>query len=259
MKNRKSILIASLLAVCILLSGCSFLPNKNPITCSGGAYIDTLPLSDVQIKTSSKILCKTDTNGKFSFTDNNSEITIYAEKTGYLFSPKEITINKNTENIVFTAKRVEKLNGNLSLSKINITPSSIVSISENYDYKKDNNSCLKIKNFNLSINDKPYNCLNSDFYAIKNKSNYIDFKQDFTIPTNTPFKIKFHLDTYFMLNQNEYIFIEERESVLNVLEEQTNAILNDNNQIEYTIYGINSSNNKFSYSVSFIFDYFENI
>ena len=47
--------------------------------------------------------------------------------------------------------------------------------------------------------------------------------------------------------------------MIRVQEKQTTVDLDDNNQIVYTAVGVNSSNNMFTYNISFIFDYYENV
>ena len=259
MKKIQMFSILLLITCSLILSACDFLPVVTPLTISGYVYYNSKPLENVTIKTSTQKLCTTNSEGYFTFEISKNQVTIYAEKTGFLFEPKSITLNSNNDNVIFTAQPIEELDGVLSLSKINITPSSIVSVSDNFQYVKNGENCLKVKNFYIEINNKKFNCLTSDFYAVKNKSNYILFNDDISIDTNTPFSIKFSLDAYFTSYHYEYVFVEEKTSILEVTQNQTNAILNEQNQIEYSFWGVNASNNKYSYNVTFIFDYFPNI
>ena len=258
MKKFQIILILIIMSCSLFFGACDFFTTSTPLTITGYVYCDSEPLKDVTIKSTTQNFCTTNENGYFSFEINKKEIKIYAEKSGYIFDQKSITVNEINSDIIFTAQPVEELNGVLSLAKINITPSSIVSVSDNFMYAQKGNNCLKIKNFYVEINNKKFNCLTKDFFAIKNKSNYIDFDEDISINTNSPFSIKFSLDAYFTSYHNEYVYVEEKTTVLKITQPQTNAMLNENNQIEYSFWGVNSSNNKFSYNVTFLFDYFPN-
>ena len=244
----------------MFVTACDFTPayNKN-ISVSGTIFCDSAPLDGVVIKSAAQNLMVTSIDGKFNFSITKSSITIYAEKTGYTFSPKSVTVDSDTDDIVFIAKKIVPLDGTLSLSCINITPSSIVSVTDNFQYVQNGDNCLKIKNFNIMVNNKSYNALTKDFYAVKNKSNVIDFPYDISVNTGKAFSIHFSLDAYFISYHSEYEYIEEKKSVLNIMTQQTTADLDSNNQIKYTFVGVNSSNNKFTYNVVFVFDYYPNI
>ena len=259
MKKLQMLFVFLIFTCSLILSACDFLPVGTPLKVSGYVYYNSSPLENVAIKTSTQKLCETNSEGFFTFETNKSQITIYAEKTGYLFQPKSITLTSNNNNVIITAQAIENLNGVLSLSQINITPSSIVSVSDNFQYVKDGQNCLKIKNFYVEVNNKKINCIEDDFYAVKNKTNIINFNDDISIETNTPFSIKFSLDAYFTSYHNEYYFEEEKITVLDITQPQTTAILTENNQIEYSFWGVNASNNKFSYNVTFVFDYYPNV
>ncbi len=260
MKKLKYFIITFTFLCCALLYACEFnpIPSKE-ITISGSVYINTEPAVDVQIKSKTQVLCETDENGNFTFTVNAESITIFIEKSGYLFTPNTLTFSESTSDVLIKGEEVENLNGILSLSSINITPSSIVSISENFQYVANGNNCLKAKNFYVEINNKKINCLTFDTYLVKNKNNVILVEDDLFVETGIDFTISFSLDAYFKLSFNEYIFTEEKQSIINIDTVQTTAMLNENNQIEYTYVGVNSSNNKFSYNVTFTFDYYPDI
>ena len=256
MKTSKILVLFCVMVFGMLSCACIFSPPNASLKVSGYVYCDNQPLEETLIKSSTQKLCYTDEYGHFEFQTSKSHITIFAEKDGYMFLPDSAEIYSSTNNITFTAQKIVPLNGSLSLSKINITPISIVSLADNFQFVENSNVCLKVKSFNVEINGKIYNCLNQDLYAIKNKSNYIDFNNDFSIDTGEQYSIKFTLDAYFTSNHHEYVFVEEKQTILNVSQVQTNANLNENMQIEFSSWGVNSSNNKFSYNVTFIFDYF---
>lgn len=259
MKKLQSFLMIFVCICSILFSACNFSPSNETITASGFVYCESEALEDVLIKSNTKTLATTNEDGSFSFEKAKTKTTIYAEKTGYTFTPKAIEITHSAQDIVFTAHKIENLNGTLSLNKINIIPTSIVSISDNYIFNLGGKPCLKIKNLYVGIGNTKYNCLSSDVYAEKNKNNYIDVNNDLFANTGEKFNIEFSLDAYFSSYRNEYVYIEEKPSILKITKQQTTEHLTENNQIEYTFVGVNSTNNKFSYNITFIFDYYPNI
>ncbi len=260
--KKLSLTIIIILSFCItLLSGCDFFsPNdNNKLTISGCVYYNSMPLEGVSIKSSTSVYGKSDENGKFSIVVNRSSVSLTAEKTGYTFSPRSVEITQNTDNLIFTATKTENLNGLLTLSQVIITPSSIVSFGDDYSYEHEGNECLKIKDITLTINEQTYNLLKSDLYAAKNKSNAISFNDDVTISTGEKFNIWFSVDAYFESYQSEYVYQEDRQSVIRIQSMQTTENLNEHNQITYTAVGINSSNNMFTYNIYFVFDYYPNV
>ena len=259
MKKLKAILLVFVCICGFMFAACDFSPNTETMSISGYAYFESVPMKDVLIKSNTKTLTTTNDFGNFSFEKTKTITTIYAEKTGYIFTPKSIEVSETTDNIVFVATKIEDLNGTLSLSKINITPTSIVSITDNYLFNLGGKSCLKIKNINVSIGNSKYNCINQDLYAEKNKNNFINVEHDLFANTGENFAIEFSIDAYFSSYRNEYIYLEEKASILNVTKQQTTAHLTENNQIEYTFVGVNATNNKFSYNITFIFDYYPNV
>lgn len=259
MRKLKAILMVFVCICSIFLAACDFSPNTETMSVSGHVYFDSVAMQDVEIKSNTKTLAVSDSSGAFNFEKTKSTTTIYAEKTGYTFTPKSIEVSETTDNIVFIATKIEDLNGTLSLSKINITPTSIVSISDNYLFNLGGKSCLKIKNLYVAIGNAKYNCLTGDFYAEKNKNNFINVEHDLFADTGKNFAIEFSLDAYFSSYRNEYLYSEEKTSILNITTQQTTAHLTDNNQIEYTFVGVNATNNKFSYNITFIFDYYPNV
>ena len=260
MKKFKMLSLILLIVSCVAFSACIFSPlPKEKMTISGSVYINSSPLEGVIIKTSTKKLFTTTSNGTFTVDENVGELTIYPEKEGFLFSPKSYTVTQSTENIIFNAEEIKPLNGTLSLSKISITPSSIVSIADNFSYIKNGVTCLKVKNLFVAINKTTYNCLNESLYAVKNKQTTIDFDYDLSINTGIDFSIEFSLDAYFTSYRDEYVYEETEKSILNISKKQDTSMLDKNNQISYTFIGVNATNNRFSYNITFVFDYFPNI
>ena len=260
MKRIKAMFLILLCVCSLCFTACNYsAPPSTPLTVSGGVYFDNLGLDGVKIKSSTRTLFTTLDNGLFNFEEKSSKITIYAEKEGYTFLPKSITITKSTDKVVFEAFEIEDLNGTLSLCEINVTPTSIVSITDNYSYTQNGTTNLKIKNLFVKMGSNQYDSLTTDFFAEKNKSNKITFLNDLSVNTQENFTIEFYMNVYFTSYRQEYIFTESKVSVLNISSSQTTAMLNEHNQIEYTFVGVNASNNKFSYNITFVFDYFPNI
>ena len=93
-----------LLCVCSLcFTACNYsTPPTDPLKISGGVYFDNVGLEGVKIKSTTRTLFTTLADGTFNFEEQNTKITIHAEKEGYTFSPKSITLTKDTENVVIT-------------------------------------------------------------------------------------------------------------------------------------------------------------
>ena len=252
-------ILVFMLTCLAFLPGCIFDGTSKTISASGKIYFDSSPLEDVLLRTSTKILTQTNQNGEFEFNVKATSITVYPEKVGYTFLPNSITLSQAQNNLIFVAQKVEQLDGALSLAQIVITPTSISSFGDNFSYTQDGQSYLKISKFKMEVNGKTINPINSNYLATKNQSNTITVYDDITINTGVEFAIKFSLDAYFKMSNTEYVYVEEKSSVLEVKEKQYSNNLNSNNQIEYTVVGINSSNNKFTYNVTFVFNYYKNV
>ncbi len=243
-----------------ILTGCDFWESVNTLTISGYVYLDSSsPLENVAIKSETTIYARTDANGFFNITVNNDSVELFAEKAGYTFSPHSVIISQDTNSLIFSATKTKDLYGLLTLNSVVITPTSIVSFGDSYSYNHDNSTCLKISDLKIDIDNKQIDLLDGDFYAIKNKSNIISIDEDVTVNTDYDFNIWFCMDVYFTSLNQEFVFEEDRQSVIRVQKKQTTEDLDDNNQIVYTAVGVNSSNNMFTYNISFVFDYYENV
>lgn len=243
---------------------CDYEPAKTKLEISGAVYFDNTPLDGVSIRSNTKNFCSTSADGNFSFEEYSNSVTIFAEKSGYIFSPKSVTLTKSQSGIIFEATKIENLNGTLSLSKINIMPTSIASVQENYLFKNSTGEhCLKINQINISVDGDDLQTLTSPVYAIKNKNNEIKFNNDLSVNTGTKFMIMFSVDACYSFASSEQVYLETKKSVISITEKQTNANLvqsgqNEFGQIIYSLDGINAGNNNFSYNISFIFDYYPN-
>lgn len=243
---------------------CDYNPTKTKLEISGAVYFDNTPLDGVSIRSNTKYFYTTNTNGKFSFDEYSSSVTIFAEKSGYIFSPNSITLTESQSSIIFEATKIENLSGTLSLSKINVMPTSIAGVQENYLFKNSGGeSCLKINQINVSVDDDNLQALTSPIYAVKNKNNEIKFTNNLSVNTGERFKIMFSIDACYSFASNEQVYYETKKSVISITESQTNANLvqsgqNEFGQIIYSLDGVNAGNNNFSYNISFIFDYYPN-
>ena len=253
-------LLIIMLTCCCFLSACIFDGNTSTINASGKIYLDSAPLEDVMLKTSTTVLGQSNENGEFDVDiKSNKSVVVYPEKPGYEFTPKFIELTQDKNDIIFVAEKVKELDGLLSLAQVIITPTSISSFGDNYSFNQDGQTYLKINKFALDINGIKIDAINSNYLALKNKSNLISVSDDATIETGINVFIKFSLDACFVMGNTEYVYAEEKISVLEVKEKQYTNNLNSKNQIEYTAVGINSSNNKYTYNVTFVFDYYKNI
>ena len=249
-------LILAIVCFCTLLYSCDFSnTEKNIIEVNGNVYLDSTPLKNVTIKSNTKSFCQTDSSGHFSFSVNAKKITIFAEKSGYVFSPNNIELTSSKNDVKFYATKIEKINGGLSLNKIIITPTSIVSMGgENFAYNANNQICLKVKSLNLFVDNKTFN-IGENALVAKNINNELIFAEDLSIDTQKNYNIKFSLDVYFTLSNTEHVFTEVNQTILNISGNQTTQDLR-NNQITYSCIGVNAKEAKFTYNISFIFDYF---
>lgn len=258
--KRKLFIIFAMILTCFSLSACKVtLATTESYSLSGSVSFEQQGLSDVNIKSSIKNLATTQADGSFCFETNITEFEIFAEKEGYTFTPASIKVNKNTTNIAFVAHEIKDLNGTISLSQIQITPTSIVSSTESYAFSNNNKVCLKIQNLELSINSQNFNALPSiPYFAIKNQTNTIELNQNLTFNSSDNFLISFKLSANFKRYNNEHTFTEERTSTISIPSHKTTKDLKDG-KLYYSLYGINSSNTKFTYNITFVFDYAENI
>ena len=264
MKTKKILCLLFLFVFIFTLSACEDNSSKQSLSVAGGVYIDNAPLVGVDIRTSERKFATTNDDGKFSFEVKANSITIYPEKSGYIFEPQSITLNTSKQNIVFEAHKIVDLNGTLSLDEVIITPTSITTQNGDYVYSTSNSDCLKIKQIHLYKSNRTYDILSSILMAPKNKQTSIEVSNDdVSVNTCENFSLSFGVDAYYKLGSKEYLYTENEKSTLTVTKNQTNADLvnfskNATGQIVYTMTSINSSNNNFTYTISFVFDFYPN-
>lgn len=262
MKAYKMLICLILAFACIGFGACDifYTPSSKTIEASGKVNFVNLGFEGVEIKTSSQVLDITSADGTFAFETNANELVIFAEKDGYVFSPRSITLTENTQNITFVAEQVKPLNGELVLTSINITPTSIATYPNDYSFSKNNSEHLKISNLDLTINSYDYqNFINNSMLLEKNSTNKILVDEEFSIKTQSKINIEFKLSAKYTSYSKEYNFEETRYTTLNISANQTTANLDDDNFLIASLKGINSSNNMFSYNIYFMFKYYPNI
>lgn len=166
--------------------------------------------------------------------------------------------------------KIENLDGTLSLRCIQITPTSIIKDDiDKFAYKNEENvDCLKISQIHIILSgDKTSqnteNALNDTIFAPKNVKTEIAIKKDFSVDTCTNFSIDFGVDVYHTVTNEEQLFSETNLAKQQITKKQTNTDLtnfskNAYGQIVYTFSNINSTNAKFSYNITFVFDFYPN-
>jgi len=211
---------------------------------------------DVQINSGVSNICTTNENGEFSFTLSAKTITIIPQKAGYFFIPKSITIDGDTDQINFEAVKIKELNGTLKLKSVCIMPTSIASMGDNYLFKQNGEDCIKLSGLKINYLDNTNSILTDAVYLRKNKKNYIDVQDNISFNCGDKVNLSFLLNANFTSINREWTSTNSAFTYLNILTTPTNADLIDN-QITYSLYGINSETKAFTYDISFIFDYFE--
>ena len=262
MKLRNFACIILGLFACLFFSACdlSFTQSAKTLNISGRATFNGAGLEDVSIKTKTKLLCKTDADGYFSFTINANSLEIFAEKSGFAFHTKTITLTESTENLHFEASEVKKLDGELVLCAVEISPTSLASMPDNYQFSSSGSECLKIKNLKVIVDGYQYrDFIPNNTFAKKHSDNLYLLTEEHSIKTDKKFTINFSLSAYFQTYGNEYSFNEAIFTNLNVPAYKDTSMLNNDNQFEVSLFGVSSSNNKYSYNITFIFDYYPNI
>ena len=103
MKIKKIICYVLMFVSVFVLFACDYNPTQTKIEISGTVYFNNAPLDGVSIRSNTKNFCTTENDGNFIFEENSNSITIFAEKGGYIFSPKSITLSKSQSGIIFEA------------------------------------------------------------------------------------------------------------------------------------------------------------
>lgn len=237
----------------VSFSACS---KENKISFSGLISYGNEAMVGVVIKTSDRALCITDEEGEFKFESSLKNIKIYPEKEGYYFEPEFVIVTEESPECSFIAKKTTPLVGKLTLKKVIIKPTYIVSYSDDYLYSKDNKDCLKVFDISLKHNEKIFTISTENMFLYKNEKNEIEIEEDINITCGSQSQIGFIINTYFKYNYYESHTAYTEYSYLYIAGDQTNNKL-QNNQIEYSLIGINNKSNKFTFNITFIFDYSE--
>lgn len=244
-----------------ILGGCDFSFNKTIKNINGTVTFNNEGLQGVKLTDKVYTYATTDSNGNFSFDTIKEKLVIYPQKAGYIFTPAMIEITDQT-TVNFTCEKADILNGTLKLSKINITPTSIVSFSENnFLYKYENQDCLKFDSINFVVNQTEissgqdcYLPINIETNVLVDNNNDNSFEYE-VVDGVANIKISYVMSTYFTIYNHEST-AKELEKVVRVDKTLDTGNL-INNQFELFA-STNSSHNGFSYNISFIFDYTSN-
>lgn len=237
----------------LLLCACN---GDKKIEYCGNIIYNNAALEGVVLEADDRAICVTDENGNFSFRSSQNSIKIYPEKEGYYFEPEFVIVTEENPECNFIAKKEKALNGKLNLNKIIIKPTYIVSYSDNYLYRNEEKDCLKAFNISLNFKGELIDLITEDMFLYKNENNEILIEEDVEIVCGTQTQIGFLINTYFKYNYIESHTTYSEYSYLYIAGDQTNNKL-QNNQIEYTLVGINNKSNKFTFNISFVFDYNE--
>lgn len=260
MKYVKGVIVAiMLMAVSLTFFACD--SNLPDLSCSGNITINSVALEGVTIKSNIKNYTQTNKSGEYSFTTNAESITIYPEKSGYIFTPKSVTITAGENlDINFVAEEIVEIDGTLKLNKVIISPTVIVNSPENYEYVNSSNGKkgVKAKDIYLWQNNSIL-VTDQTNYLYKNTQNNIDISSNITFDCGQKFSLGILINMYFMPRNHQESSTSEQDSKSNysflyVENAQTNADL-INNQIVYNLYGINNHLRTVTYNVSFVFDY----
>lgn len=253
------------LLICIMLMFVSLtffaceLPTLPSLSCSGVITFVGEGLEGVTIKSDVKDYTKTNNKGEYSFTTNAKKIKIIPEKEGYMFSPKFVELEAGTNTASFVATEIQNINGTISLSKIIITPTSILNSPDNYVFINDGNECLKSKDITIYCNGQQIVFNTNNNYLEKNKQNEILITQNnVTFVCGEDLKLGVLINAYFIIFHQEAYTTDTDFAYLEITKQQTNADL-ENGNIIYTLYGINNKARTFTFDISFVFEYEEKI
>lgn len=252
------ILITTMLMIFSLTFFACDMPTSPELSCSGIVTINNIGFNDVVIKSSIKEYATTTPNGAFSFNTKAKTITIYPEKSGYIFSPKQITLKAGQNTANFTAQKIENLQGKLKLNSLIITPTSILSSPENYSFLHNGKQCLKASEITVKYNNLIKQLNLGDVYLSKLEKNVLYNSSNVTFNCGENVSIGLLINTYFNSYYQTFKTTETEFTYLYINKQQTNEMLQDG-QVTYNLYGINNKTKCFTFDVAFVFDYIPNI
>jgi len=245
--------------VFVIFASLNFFACKMPelpnLSCSGCVTFLESGLEGVAIKSNVKEYAVSNTSGNFSFETKSKGIVVYAEKEGYIFEPKQVTLNAGQNTVNFTAIKIENLHGNITLKNIIITPTSIVQSSDNYLYDNGGKVALKASDITIFTKANSYVLNQNYIYLNKNEQNVIDVKSNINFVCGEQFYMGIAVNTYFKNYNHEGKTTNAETTTLYVRNSQTNADLVNENQLIYNLYGINNKTKNFTINVSFVFEF----
>lgn len=237
-----------------LLCGCEVFLEGATHTVSGYVYFDNRPLENVNITDKVTVYATTDAQGYFKFVTKKTQLALYPQKSGFVFEGQQVDISSNV-TLEFVAQKAQKLSGKFVLSKVYITPVSIVSFSEN-NFLYNQNS-LKINQLNININGTNISNQFEDFAPTNQQTNILG-NNSFTCPIEDGYisiKISYELSTFYTVYNHESVAVENQR-ILRTQKVVDSGSLYDG-KFEMHASGINSVHNGFSYNIAFVFDYIE--
>lgn len=253
------------LLICVVLMVVSLtffaceLPSLPNLSCSGVITFVGNGLEGVTIKSDVKEYTKTNSNGEYSFETKAKKIKVFPEKDGYMFTPKFVELEAGENTMSFVATKVENLNGTITLSKIVITPTSVLESPDNYVFVNDGKECLKAKDITIYCSGQQIVFNANNMLLEKNKQNeFLITQNNISFECGQDLKLGVLINAYFVIFHQEAYTTDTEFAYLEITNQQTNANL-ENGQIIYTSYGINNKARSFTFDVSFVFDYTQNV
>ena len=232
------------------------LPKAPQITCNGVVTFNNSGIEGVEIKSTVKQYAITNQNGEFSFDINSNQITIFPQKEGYIFTPEKAVITPGENNVNFVASQIENLTGKISLNKLIIKPTSIVSFNDNYVYINEGYESLKVSDISVVSGEEAF-VIAENVYLQKSHNNPIYLTDEIVFDCPAQFSMGILINAYCTNRYGqEFKTTDDKPVYLYVEQPQTNAILK-NGTIEYTLFGINNKTKAFTFDITFVFDYSE--
>lgn len=225
-------------------------------SCAGVITIENSGLDGVVIKSNLRELASTNAAGEFTFTTNAKSLTIIPQKEGYMFEPAKAELKEGQNTANFVAIKVKNLTGTLILSKVVITPTSIVSFGDNYQYLNNGSACLKASAITINYGEQNVSLISQPTYLNKSQENTLPVTGDIRFECGTRQTIGLLINTYFRRYNNEWQTYDTEFINLYITKPQTNKDVTSG-KIVYNMYGINNKSKSFTFDVTFIFKYME--
>lgn len=249
-----------LFTLCMSLCSCEFVfdgeigPEK---VISGIVTFEGSPLSDVTIRSNNTVFATTNSLGQYSFTTKLENIEIYAEKNGYAFATR-YTLTESMDNANFVATQIKDLNGQLKLSKIHITPTSISSFIDNNFNFGDKVPALKVAHIDVLIQDETLSLIDEPTLIQRYRKSSFETPDSPVInyTKDTLTQVKVRMQANFKLQLQEALASEEVWVTVNI-SNLTTKYQNEQGNVLLYVYGNNSAYNGYTYDLCLEFEYEE--